>query len=862
MNAWIRIPLQFLTAGLLVLVGLTALVTGGYFYVEPTLPAAAELRDVQFQVPLRVYSRDGRLMQEYGEQKRAPIAYDQFPDVVINAFISAEDDRFFEHSGVDYAGIVRGAIFFVTNPGERVPGGSTITQQVVRTANLMSRDYSLVRKFKEALLAFRVEAEFTKEEILGLFLNTTFFGQRANGIASAALTYFNKQVDELTLGEVAIIAGIPQGPSIMNPYNSPENAENRKRYVLRRMYELGYIDQAEREAALAEPIVSQRFGADIELSADYVAAQVYQWCQQRLDKPTCDTDGLIITTTIDSRLQQEANQALRDSLETYDQNHGYRGAIDRVDLDTIFDATVAGGQGATEAIDELLAEYPNLLDAVPAVVVAVNDAFADVWLRGQGSVSVALDSVSWARPYIDDNRWGVFPDSVADVLTEGDIVRFRRLADGSFRLFQEPEVQGALVAVDPFNGAVVALVGGYDFQSNNFDRATMAKRQPGSAFKPFVYLSALASGYTLASIVNDAPFRDCDDNLEECRPVRNFGGDTDWHGDVSLRYALTNSLNAVADRVMRDILPRNAIPLLRQFGFGPDALPNNASLALGSGVVTPLRLAGAYSIFANGGYAAGIADPATGTVAPYFVQRMEDANGDVLYDASLSVATVCPEPDQSAATTTEAAEATETTAETTVNEFNDGPIATASDIVPPLRCADRVVPPQLIYLITDVMKDVVTEGSGARIQQNPILASRTDLAGKTGTTSGPRDAWFAGFNSDIVAVVRVGFDVDTRNLGRDAQGGRTAIPAWIDFMSAALEGMPESSMPRPPGIEDRLVNPANGLIAADCNRDNAVWEHFVSDNVPAREPESTCFSGDPTLTLPNQTSGAERSIFQ
>lgn len=843
MNAWIRIPLQFLTAGLMLLVVLTAVVTGGYFYVEPTLPAAAELSNVRFQIPLRVYSRDGRLMQQYGEQKRTPVDYDQIPDVVIDAFLAAEDDRFFEHSGIDYAGIVRGAIFFVTNPGERVPGGSTITQQVVRTANLMSRDYSLVRKFKEAILAFRVEDEFTKEEILGLFLNTTFFGQRANGIASAALTYFNKDVDELTLGEVAIIAGIPQGPSIMNPYNGPERAAGRRQYVLRRMYELGHITQAEREAALAEPIVSQRFDVDVQLSADYVAALAYEWCQRKLGKAACDADGLEITTTIDSRLQRVANQALRNTLESYDRSHGYRGAIDRVDLDAVFANSESGDETASSAIEELLTTYPSLMNADPAVVLEVNESFADVYLKNRGLVSIPLEAVSWARRWLSDDARGPTPGSVGDVLTAGDVVRFRPLADGSLQLFQQPEVQGALVSVDPFDGAVVSLVGGYDFQTNAFNRATQAERQPGSSFKPFFYLSALANGYTLATIVNDAPVRFCDENLETCGSVQNYTGQA--HGEVSLRFALTESLNMAADRIVRDILPRNAIPVLRRFGFGTRALPPDTSLALGSGVVTPLGLAGAYSILANGGYAAGIADPDTGAISPYFIQRLENSQGEVLYDASLSVATVCPEPEASI----------DDPAGARIDRLIDSP----GELFPRQRCAERVQEPQLIYLITDVMKDIVKGNS--RTRQNSVLARRTDLAGKTGTTTGPRDAWFAGFNSDIVAVARVGFDVDTRDLGAGEQGGVTAIPAWIEFMSAALDGMPNRSLPRPPGVEDRLVNPENGLLAADCNRDAARWELFETDNIPEREPGTVCFSGDPTQTLPNQSPGSERSIF-
>jgi penicillin-binding protein 1A len=819
-----------------------ALLTGAYLYVEPSLPDAAELRDVQFQIPMSIYSRDGRLMQQYGEQKRTPVPYEEIPEVIKEAFLAAEDDRFFDHSGIDYAGILRGAIYFVTRPGERVPGGSTITQQVSRTANLMSRDYSLVRKFKEAILAFRIESEFTKEEILGLFLNTTFFGQRANGIASAAQTYFNKEVDELTLGEVAIIAGIPQGPSIMNPYNSPENAAARRAYVLRRMLELGYIDAAEREAALAEPIVSQKFGLETELSADYIAQMAYEWAVARFGKEVADSSGLNVVTTVDSRLQSAANDALRAALESYDRNHGYRGPLANVDLTGLeSDADAPDGTAFFAALDDLLADYPEQYDSEAAVVVAVNDVFADVYLASVGLVSLGVDSLSWARAYIDDDRQGPRPRVVTDVLDAGDIVRFRRRDDGLLELFQVPEVEGALVSVDPMDGAVVALVGGYSFQRNAFNRVTQAGRQPGSSFKPFFYLSALANGYTLASVVNDAPFVEHSTTLETTRAVVNYGGV--YHGEVPLRFALTESLNAAADRIVRDVLPRNSISYLERFGFSPEALPNNTSLALGSGSVTPLELASAYSILANGGYSVGIRRDNARAAAPYFIDRVEDTGGNVLYDAQLSVEMVCREPE-------EQADATAFDAESEL-------IQRPSDLFPPLRCAPQVESPQRIYLITDVMKDVVKFGSGRRAGQ--AFSRRNDLAGKTGTTTGPRDAWFAGFNGDIVAVVRVGFDVDTRDLGQGEQGGRTAIPAWIDFMEVALEGMPDHSLPRPPGIVERRIDPATGLIAADCNSD-ADWEMFVLENQPEREPDTACRSLNPSSpTAPDKAPGTSTS---
>ncbi|MDH3441742.1 MAG: transglycosylase domain-containing protein, partial [Gammaproteobacteria bacterium] len=759
MNAWLRIPLQFAALCLLGAVVVTAVVTGGYYYVEPDLPSADELRDVRFQIPLSIYSRDGRLMQQYGEQKRAPVAFEAIPEAMIQAFLAAEDDRFFEHSGIDYAGIARGAWYFLTRPGERVPGGSTITQQVSRTANLMSRDYNLVRKFKEAILAFHIEREFTKEEILGLFLNTTFFGQRANGVAAAAQTYFNKELAELTLSEIAIIAGIPQGPSIMNPYNGPERAAVRRAYVLRRMFELGFITRAERDAALAEPILSQRFDPETELEADYVAQMAYEWVIAKFGKEVADTEGLKVTTTIDSRLQVAGNEALRAALEQYDRNHGYRGPLGRIDLETLGfgdeltdESVPLDDPVPTAALNTVLGDYPNELGSEAAIVIEVSDTAADIYLRSTGRVSIELDAVAWANRYLTIDNQGPSPTVVGDVLARGDIVRFRRLEDGRLELYQEPDVEGALVSVDPMDGAIATLVGGYSFQRNQYNRATQARRQPGSSFKPFFYLSALANGYTLASIVNDVCVSYFDPTLERTQCVKNYGGR--YYGEVPVRFAIKESLNAAADRVIRDIGYGFAADYLERFGFSNEALPRNVSLALGSGGVTPLELAGAYAVLANGGYG----------VQPYFVQRVENAAGELLWDASLSVDTVCRD-DQAA--------------DDAAGNPQPKLIERKSELYPPLRCAERVETAQRVFLITDVLEEVIKETSG--IRANRAFPERTDLAGKTGTTNGPRDAWFAGFNAQIVAVVRVGFDDDLRDLGRNEQGGRTAIPAWIDF---------------------------------------------------------------------------------
>ena len=680
MNAWIRIPLRILALFGLFAVMLVAVLTGGYFYVEPSVPEAATLRDVPIQIPLTIYTRDGRLMDVYGADRRDPVPYEEIPQRLKDAFLAAEDDRFFEHSGVDYTGILRGAIFaarnIVTGSDARIPGGSTITQQVSKTANLVSREYDPVRKFREIILAFRIEDEFTKEEIFNLFLNRTFFGQRASGVAAAARTYFNKTLDELTLGEIAIIAGIPQGPSVMNPYNGPERAAIRRDYVLRRMFELGHITQAEREAALAEPIVAQRFDPQVEVEAAYVVNMVIAWCEQRFDPETCNSAGLRITTTLDSRLQAAAGTAERAVLEGYDRNHGYRGPIARIDLATLgfvppepvvapetaaadpavaeegvedvaAPATVVHVDPATVPVDALailLEDYPARYDSEAAVVMAAADLTAALYLRSAGLVSIDAAGIAWARRYINDNQRGDWPERVSDVLEPGDIVRLRRLASGSYELVQVPDdvyeyIQGAFVSLDPKTGAVLALVGGYSWVPavSEFNRATQAYRQPGSSFKPFFYLSALDRGYTLATIVNDAPFTERSSALEQTRAVVNYEGR--YHGEIPLRSALFNSLNASADRIIRDIGAGYVGDYVERFGFDPPPGERNASLALGSLAVTPLELATAYTVVANGGYAVGIPPEGGGRPLPWFIERVETAEGALEYDASQFVVT-------------------------------------------------------------------------------------------------------------------------------------------------------------------------------------------------------------------------------
>lgn len=822
MNVYLRISLAFGSGFAALVLAFTAVLFGGYYYVEPSLPLAEELRDIRLQIPLRVYSRDGRLMQQFGEQKRTPVPYEDVPEILVAAVLAAEDDRFFEHPGLDWAHTAKAAFDFARAGmgGERVPGGSTITQQVAREY-FLTREYQLVRKFKELILALRIEREFSKQEILELFFNTTFFGQGSYGVVAAARTYFDKRLDELSLSDAAILAGIPQGPSIMNPVYSPENAAGRRAYVLRRLYELGEITRTEYDEALAVRIVSRRYGQETQLDAPYIAEMARAETIRQFGLVAYEA-GLKVTTTIDSRLQQQANAAVRDALIAYDERHGYRGPVARIGLSGGGDDSPAGASRWAE----LLEDYSDPAGFELGLVLGVDEMEALVYVRGLGYQTIGLESVGWAAPFITDNAVGARPDSVDEVLAGGEIVRFRRTDDGALRLSQLPDVQGAFVSLDPRDGAVASLVGGFDFFLSNFNRATQSLRQPGSAFKPFIYSAALEHGYTTSTIVNDAPFVFEDPVLETVWKPENFG--SRFHGEVQLREALIRSYNAATVRVMANTGVANTVEHLRKFGFDDVAAPRNLSVALGAGGISPLNLANGYAILANGGY----------SVAPYFIERIEDAGGNVLYSAEPTVACVdFPAPRQAVSaefhTPVEVPVCDEAhTAAAGSGGYDPSGADVPAFSYPDARRAERIVGAGNVYLVTDMMRDVIRRGTGNRAQRE---LGRTDLAGKTGTTNDLRDAWFAGFNADVAAVAWVGFDED-RPLGGNEQGGFTAIPAWIDFMAEALDGQPPHALERPIGIVDVRINPANGLVASDTTL-NAVFEKFRIDNIPEREPD-------------------------
>ncbi|MEO1574126.1 MAG: penicillin-binding protein 1A [Pseudomonadota bacterium] len=765
---------------------------GAYVYLAPTLPESADFSEVELQVPLRIFTRDGRLMAEFGDKRRIPVTYEELPDRVVQAFISAEDDRFFEHPGVDYQGLLRAVIKLISSGGERSQGGSTITMQLARNLFLIP-DKTYKRKLQEIFLALRMERESSKEEILALYLNKIFLGQRAYGVAAAAEVYFGKSLDDLTLGETATLAGLPQSPSRDNPVRSAERAKDRRAYVLRRMLELGYVSKDQHDVARDEPMVATLHAANVAVKAPYVAEMVRADIERRLGRDAINR-GYRVVTTLDSDLQRAAVDALRVNLHAYDERHGYRGAVGSV-------AELPDAEA-----DAAVANLPRVADLVPARVASVEDGVASMVTYQGVSAELGLDQVAWARRYINDDARGDEITKVTEVLAQGDLVYLERVDDG-FKLAQIPAIDGAMVTLDPVDGAISALTGGYDFFRNKFNRAVQARRQPGSSFKPFVYSAALESGLTPATVINDAPIVFADDALDDTWRPKNYGGV--FGGPTRMREALVRSRNLVSIRLLNEVGIPFTIDHLARFGFDTDELPRDLSLALGSAAVTPLELARAYTVFANGGYA----------VTPYFIDRIEDADGAVVFQTQPE--TVCHDCVALAA----------------LEDQPDVDPCSREVPVSTSRPAERVLSAQNAYLMTDMMQDVVVRGTGAKARE----LNRSDLAGKTGTTNDQRDAWFAGFNQSLVAVTWVGFNKE-RSLGRGEAGASTALPGWIHFMRAALDGVEQRMPVEPEGLVTVRISRESGLLASAGSSD-AIFETFRQDNVPTRAAFELEFGG-------------------
>ena len=798
--------IAFLAAAGLVIgvIGVMALISGAYLYLQPSLPSVEAMRQIELQVPLRVYSRDGQVIAQIGEQRRIPVTFEQVPPMVRQAFIAAEDDRFFEHSGFDYQGILRSMMVNLL-PGYRLEGASTITQQTAKNL-FLTNDRTWRRKGQEMFLTYRIEQEFSKEEILGLYLNVINFGKRAYGVAAAADLYFGKTLDQLTLAEAATLARVPQAPSRFNPINNPTAAAQRRTYVLRRMRELGFIDtEAERRAA-AEKIFARVHVQSFEVEAPYVAEMARLELVQRFGA-AAQNEGYKIYTTIEPVQQGAANEGLRTGLLDYDRRHGWRGARATVSIPA---------NGDEAAFEELLEEQPVSGGVLPALVLEVQDKSARVYARGSGIVTLPWEGISWARPKVN-GRLGKSPKSAREILARGQIVHVT--LQPTPQLAQIPEAAAALVALSPADGAITALVGGFDYfdvNAGKFNRAIQAKRQPGSGYKPFLYSAALENGFTPSSLVLDAPFVIDDPRMEEAWRPENSSGD--FGGPTRLREALVKSRNLVSIRVLQAIGMGPAMAYTERFGFDRASLPRNLTLSLGTMSATPLQVAAGYAVFANGGH----------RIQPWFIERIVDPQGQVVFEATpRRVARECDPPEAITASETPAIEAA-TAQNADAEEAGEAealPLPTSCKL-PATQVAPRVISSQNAWLITDMLRDVITRGTGRRA----LALGRSDVAGKTGTTNEARDTWFNGYNPTLVASVWVGFD-QLRPLGEGEEGSRTAVPIWTDFMAKALKGVPDRPWPVPGGLVQVRISPVTGEIASADDPD-AIFETFMTDRLP------------------------------
>jgi penicillin-binding protein 1A len=797
---------------------IAAIATGGYFYLNPKLPSIEGLSNVQLQVPLRIYSSDGALMGEFGEKRRTPKKLEEIPKLMQQAFLSAEDDRFFEHPGVDYHGILRAAVNLLMT-GERGQGGSTITMQLARNFYLSS-EKTYLRKLNEILLALKIERELDKEKILELYLNKIYLGNRSYGVAAAAQIYYGLDLDELSLAQIAMIAGLPKAPSTYNPIVNPERATIRRDYVLSRMQQLEFINTAQYEEHSNAPVTAKRHYSDLGVYAPYVN----EMARAEIVKQFGDeayVRGLNVYTTINKRLQQAANDSIWNGLVAYDKRHGYRGVIRHVELNS--DNQVTPGEDKAD-LTYILKDDENYGRFMPALILTVNDNIsvdthaaaeasdkaeveakavaeampedkrsAVAMLKDGNQIRIPWSGIQWAREYVSVNRVGKKLQKVSEVIKPGDVVWLANDVDTGWSLAQIPEIQGALVSVNPNTGAIQALTGGFDFEHSKFNRVAQAKRQAGSGFKPIVYAAALDKKYTPASLINDAPVVFEDEALEGAWRPENYSGKT--YGPTRLREALYKSRNLVSIRILRSIGLKYATQYAKNFGLKSDELRYDLSLALGSAELSPLQMSRVYSVFANGGY----------LTEPYLIQRIEDADGSTLYEADPAVAcTSCVIAEQKWS----------------------ADIAEEDSLAKLPKQANRTLEPRLAFQMNSMLQDVVLRGTGRRA----LVLGRKDLAGKTGTTNDQRDAWFNGYNPDLVTTTWIGFD-QLKPLGNKETAAQAALPVWIDYMKVALAGKPERQLARPDGLVTMKINAETGQAATDVDT-NAVFEIFRKERAP------------------------------
>ena len=714
---WLVYPLLLVVVGVFATALLLAFTAA---MIWPTLPSLELLTDYRPKVPLRVYSIDGKMIGEFGEERRSVVAFRTVPKPLVDAILAAEDERYFHHKGVDYVGVARAALANLTQIGAQ-QGASTITMQVARNF-FLTRDKTLTRKINEILLAFKIEASLSKEQILELYINQIYLGQRAYGFASAAHIYYGKTLDKLSLGETAMLAGLPKAPSRYNPVANPARAKLRQQYVLRRMREMSVISAEQQALADKQPIEIKNELNEYDTKADYLAEMVRQAMYEQYGEQAYAM-GLKVHTTLVVKHQNAANAALRAGVLAYDRRHGYRGPEGYAELPA---------NASEETLEETLQEYADSDDLYAAVVTDASPKRVKAYRRGGERVEIADAGLRFAGEYLGDKA------NPNQRIRRGAIIRVQS-ENKRWNITQLPAVEAALVAADPRTGAIRALAGGFDFTRSQYNHASQALRQPGSSFKPFIYSAALEKGFTPSSVINDEPitFTAAQTGGEAWEP-KNYDGTYD--GPITMRQALVRSKNLVSIRIIQSIGPRYAQDYITRFGFDPKLHPPYLTLSLGAGSATPLQILGGYAVFANGGY----------RVKPYFIERIEDGRGQVLFDA---------------------------------------PAARAGEK------AERVIDARNAYVMTSMMRDVVRYGTATAA----LRLGRGDLAGKTGTTNDFLDAWFGGYNAELAAVTWVGFD-QPKSLGRNETGGAVALPIWIRYMAAVLPGTPEVPLQAPQGV--------------------------------------------------------------
>jgi penicillin-binding protein 1A len=861
---------------------LIAVVLYIYAVMVPELPSIEHLEDTQYQVPLRIYDRNEILLAEFGEHRRIPVAFDRIPRHLIDAVVSVEDDQFWNHSGVDFYALMA-AVYEVATTGRKTRGGSTITMQVARNF-FLSPEQTYARKFNEILLALKIESELSKEKIIELYLNKIFLGHRAYGISAASQVYYDKKLGDLTLAQSAMIAGLPKAPSKYNPVSNPERALIRRNYILGRMRILKYIEEDDFDQALNEPITAElhrtRTIAEAQYVSEQVRAQLFEQYGEEVYKA-----GLRVYTSIDGELQSVANQALRKNLLDYSRRHGYRGVIGKIDLseinedpfdeDLVIDRRVGGlRKGVVISVNEAVGVEDDANESSTASATLLISNYEQIEVLFEGGID-------WAAKFIDVDSKGPKPVFVADVLAVGDVVWLEN-RDGQWLLADVPRVEGALVSIDPSDGGIRAMVGGFDYFKNKFNRATQARRQPGSNFKPFIYSAALQKGFTAATIINDAPVVFDDDSLEATWRPENYSGK--FYGPTRMREALVKSRNLVSIRILQAIGLRYATNYVQRFGFERDQMPYDLSLALGSASFSPLQMARAYAVFSNGGY----------LIEPYIINRVESGTGEVIFQNSPQ--TVCQDCETenldelaAAEATAEAQQEAEQQAESAADaqqeaeqqaevvalseeeqleaielDSIDGEAVDAGEVTgvteadAVLQYAPRVISAQNAFIMRSMMREVVQRGTAVRAK----ALGRKDIAGKTGTTNDQIDAWFSGFNDQVVTTSWVGYD-NQRHMGNRETGGRAALPMWIEFMRVALEGRPENLQEQPEGLVTIRIDAETGK-RADLNTRKSLFEVFRVENAPREVTvvkSTTNDSGGVIINIPETEDEIVEDIF-